>query len=203
LRDAAGCRGMGSKAGISVCRGLRSRKKNHRRRVSYVRNYYCAEALHCLVSGWMQKPGKAQAKLRTVYPGQASGNLRATSVCPVQWGVSGVASCRSPLEATRHVPVDAHATNQQCEVRVGLEVRFKSRSILSVYIVYVHSHQPLLDAGGLHPLKTPLVGLVDFGNFVAILAQLRHQLVRIQLAVAAARLDDLGLLLEAEVLPRV
>jgi len=60
-----------------------------------------------------------------------------------------------------------------------------------------------LDASSLHTLKALPVGVVDLGNLVVVLLELADQLVRVELAVAATSLDDLGLLLEAKVLPGV
>ena len=59
----------------------------------------------------------------------------------------------------------------------------------------------LLNARGLHPLKALPVRIVDLWNLVFVLLELRNQLRRVQFAVAPARLNDLGLFLEAKVLP--
>lgn len=52
-----------------------------------------------------------------------------------------------------------------------------------------------------HTLETSLIRLVDLGNSVTILLELLLQLGSIQLAVTASSLDDLGLLVQGEVLP--
>jgi hypothetical protein len=65
------------------------------------------------------------------------------------------------------------------------------------------SADALLDSSSLHTLKALPVGIVDLGNLVVVLLELADQLVRVELAVAATSLDDLGLLLEAKVLPGV
>lgn len=61
----------------------------------------------------------------------------------------------------------------------------------------------LLDTCSLHPLETLPVGLVDLRHLVPVLLQLVDELGVVQLAVASTGLDDLGLFLQGEVLPRV
>lgn len=53
-----------------------------------------------------------------------------------------------------------------------------------------------------HPDKALLIGLMHRGHLDAILSHLLHQLARVQLTIAPARLDDLALLLERKGLPR-
>lgn len=52
-----------------------------------------------------------------------------------------------------------------------------------------------------HTLETQLVRLVNFWDLVLVLLELVDQLRGIELAVASAGLDNLGLLLQCEVLP--
>lgn len=61
----------------------------------------------------------------------------------------------------------------------------------------------LLNTSRLHPLEALPVCLVDLRHLVVVLLQLVDKLGGIQLAVAAAGLDNLGLLLQCEVLPCV
>jgi hypothetical protein len=62
-----------------------------------------------------------------------------------------------------------------------------------------HSH--LFHTSSSHSLEAALVSLVDLWNFETVLLELLGELSGIELAVAAASLDDLGLLLQCEVLP--
>ena len=52
-----------------------------------------------------------------------------------------------------------------------------------------------------HALETSLVRFMNLWHFEVILLKLLHQLRGIQLAVASSSLDNLGLLLQCEVLP--
>lgn len=72
---------------------------------------------------------------------------------------------------------------------------------LSYQTVGTPSQLRLLNTSGLHALEAALVGGVDLGDLVVILLQLGGQLGGVELAVAAAGLDDLGLLVQGEVLP--
>jgi hypothetical protein len=60
----------------------------------------------------------------------------------------------------------------------------------------------LLDTCSLHPLETLPVGLVDLRNLVPVLLEFASKLGVVELAVTSAGLDDLGLFLQGEVLPR-
>lgn len=57
------------------------------------------------------------------------------------------------------------------------------------------------DPRGFHALEAPLVGFVNLGNPIFILPELGHQLGRVQCTVAAASLDDFGLLFQGKVPP--
>lgn len=59
----------------------------------------------------------------------------------------------------------------------------------------------LLDTSGSHALEALGVSLVDLWDLVTVLLELVDKLRGVELAVGAASLDDLGLLLEGEVLP--
>jgi hypothetical protein len=59
----------------------------------------------------------------------------------------------------------------------------------------------LFDSSSGHSLEATLVRLVNLWNLVVVLGKLVLKLGGVQLAVGASSLDDLGLLLECEVLP--
>lgn len=59
----------------------------------------------------------------------------------------------------------------------------------------------LLHTGSSHSLETSLVCLVHLWNLILVLSKLVDKLSGVQLAVGASCLDNLGLLLESEVLP--
>lgn len=59
----------------------------------------------------------------------------------------------------------------------------------------------LFHTSGSHALEAALVSLVDLWNLVVVLGKLLLELGGVKLAVGATSLDDLGLLLEGEVLP--
>ena len=64
-----------------------------------------------------------------------------------------------------------------------------------------HLNDPSFDTSSGHSLETSLVCLVNLWNLEVVLCQLGGKLGSVQLAVAASGLDDLGLLLQGEVLP--
>jgi hypothetical protein len=59
----------------------------------------------------------------------------------------------------------------------------------------------LLNARGSHALKALGICVMNFWNLEFIFLELVHKLGGIELAIAAAGLDDLSLLLQSEVLP--
>lgn len=61
--------------------------------------------------------------------------------------------------------------------------------------------QRLFCSSSSHSLETSLVRLVNLGNLISVLGQLVNQLGSIQLTVTSSCLDNLGLLLQREVLP--
>lgn len=64
-----------------------------------------------------------------------------------------------------------------------------------------HVLNHLFDTGLCHSLEASLVSLVDLRNLVIVLGELIDQLGGVELAVGTAGLDNLGLLIESEVLP--
>jgi len=63
-----------------------------------------------------------------------------------------------------------------------------------------HFHH-LFDPSLGHSLEASLVGFVDLRNLIVVFLELGDQLSGVQLAVTSSCLNDLGLLLECEVLP--